>query len=307
MKTNDFLSVGDLTADELQALIVLAGEMKDTPERFRGSLAGKCQALLFEKPSLRTRTTAEVAMYRLSGHSIYLAPSDVGLGKRESVADIARNLERWVDAVTARTFAHATVVELARWSRVPVINALTDLLHPCQALADFMTLLEHMGDVRGKRLCYVGDGNNVAHSLLLGAPRVGLDITVLTPPGFEPAAEIVEQARAAAAAEAGSSVITATDLDAVDGADAVYTDVWASMGQEAEAEERARVFLPYQVNAALMARAKPGALFLHCLPAHRGDEVTDEVADGPGSVIFDEAENRLWAHMAILHGLLART
>ena len=305
MNQNDFLSLGDLSADEFQTLIVLAGEMKASPLNFRGTLDGRSQVLIFQKPSLRTRTTFEVAMNKLGGHSVYLAPSDVGLGERETVADVARNLERWVDVITARTFAHATVLELARWSRVPVINALTDRLHPCQAVADYMTLLEHLGDVRGRRLCYLGDGNNVAHSLLLGAPRVGMDITVVTPPGFEVNPEIVGQARAAADA-AGTKVAEATEIDAVEGADAVYTDVWASMGQESEAEERARIFKPYQVNSELMSRAKTGALFLHCLPAHRGDEVTDAVADGPGSVIFDEAENRLWAHMAILHSLVAR-
>jgi ornithine carbamoyltransferase len=303
MRPSDFLSLDDISAEELQELLVLAGEMKGDPVSFRGSLEGRSQALIFEKPSLRTRTTFEVAMAKLSGHSIYLAPSDVGLGKRESVADVARNLERWVDVVTARTFAHRTVEELARWASIPVINALTDRVHPCQAVADYLTLVEHLQDLAGRRLCYVGDGNNVAHSLLFGAPRVGMDITVVTPPGFEPDPEILDRARAAADA-AGTKVTHSTELDAVDGADAVYTDVWASMGQEAEAEERARIFAPYQVNAALMARARPGALFLHCLPAHRGEEVTDEVADGPGSEIFDEAENRLWAHMAILHTLV---
>ena len=267
-------------------------------------MEGRTLALLFEKPSLRTRTTFEVAMNKMSGHSIYLAPSDVGLGKRESTADIARNLERWVDVISARTFKHETVTELAKWANVPVINALTDLLHPCQALADFMTMRQHLGDLRGKRLVYVGDGNNVAHSLMLGGPKVGMDVTVLHPEGFDADPEIVARAEADAEA-AGTKVNTATELDAVDGADAVYTDVWASMGQEEEAAERDRIFRKYQVNAALMARAKEGALFLHCLPAHRGDEVTDEVADSPTSVIFDEAENRLWTQMAVIY-LLTR-
>jgi len=276
--------------------------MKRDPAPFRGAMEGRSLALVFEKPSLRTRTTFEVAMNRMSGHSIYLAPSDVGLGKRESTADIARNLDRWVDVISARTFAHATVTELAKWAKVPVINALTDLLHPCQVLADYLTLREHLGDLGGKRLAYVGDGNNVAHSLLLGGPKVGMDVTVVHPRGFEPNAAIVEMAEAAAVS-AGTKVGVTTSRDGVAGADAVYTDVWASMGQEGEAEERDRIFRPYQVNADLMATAKAGALFLHCLPAHRGDEVTDEVADADTSVIFDEAENRLWTQMALIHAL----
>jgi ornithine carbamoyltransferase len=300
MKHEDYISIDDLTVAEVDEVLKLAAEMKADPTRFRGHMEGRTLALLFEKPSLRTRTTFEVAMNKMSGHSIYLAPSDVGLGKRESTADIARNLERWVDVITARTFAHQTVLDLAQYAGVPVINALTDLLHPCQALADYLTLKEHLGDLRGKRLCYVGDGNNVAHSLMLGGPKVGMDVTVLTPEGYDPREDMLAKAKAAAGA-AGTKVNVAHDLDAVDGADAVYTDVWASMGQEEEAAERDRLFRQYQINAALMARAKEGALFMHCLPAHRGDEVTDEVADGETSVIFDEAENRLWTQMAVIY------
>ncbi len=296
----DYISNDDLTAAEFNDVLTLAAEMKADPIRFRGHMEGKTLALLFEKPSLRTRSTFEVAMNKMSGHSLYLAPADVGLGKRESTADIARNLERWVDVITARTFAHQTVLDLAQYASIPVINALTDLLHPCQALADYLTLREHLGDLSGKRLCYVGDGNNVAHSLMLGGPRVGMDVTILHPEGFEPLAEMTAKARAAAET-AGSKIEIATDLDAVNGADAVYTDVWASMGQEEEAAERDRIFRTYQINADLMARAKEGALFMHCLPAHRGDEVTDEVADSPTSVIFDEAENRLWTQMAVMY------
>jgi len=300
MNHTDYISIHDLTTEDVAEVLGRAAEMKRGPDKFRGAMEGRTLALLFEKPSLRTRVTFEVAMTKLSGASVYLAPSDVGLGKRESTADIARNLERWIDVIAARTFAHQTVTDLAEYAGVPVINALTDRLHPCQALADYLTLTEHLGDLRGKRLCYIGDGNNVAHSLLLGGPKVGMDVTVVTPEGFEPLGEIMDVAKMAAA-DAGTKVETTTSLDAVGGANAVYTDVWASMGQESEVEERARIFKPYQVNGDLMARAAGGALFLHCLPAHRGEEVTDEVADAPYSVIFDEAENRLWTQMAVIH------
>jgi ornithine carbamoyltransferase len=303
MKHSDFISVDDLTADELAEIFSLAVDFKRGAERYRNALAGKVLALVFEKPSLRTRVTFEVAMLRMGGQSLYLSPAEIGVGKRESVADIARNLERWVDGVAARTFAHETVTGLAQWGKIPVVNALTDRLHPCQALADYLTLKEHLGDLRGKRLCYVGDGNNVAHSLLLGGPKAGMDVTVVAPEGYAPLDDIVETAREAAQA-AGTQVTVTTDLAGVDGADAVYTDKWASMGQETEKAERERVFSPYQVNATLMARARPGALFLHCLPAQRGAEVTAEVADGPGSVIFDQAENRLTTQAAVLYLLL---
>ena len=304
MNHTDYISIHDLSVEEVDEVLTLASEMKADTAKFKGAMEGKTLALLFEKPSLRTRTTFEVAMTKLSGASIYLAPSDVGLGKRESTADIAKNLERWVDVITARTFAHKTVTDLAEYAGVPVINALTDRLHPCQALADYMTMREHLKDLGGKRIAYIGDGNNVAHSLLLGGPKVGMDVTVITPKGFEPLGEIMDTAKMAAA-DAGTKVETTTSLDAVEGANAVYTDVWASMGQESEADERARIFKPYQVNGDLMAKTAEGALFLHCLPAHRGEEVTDEVCDAPYSVIFDGAENRLWTQMAVIYLLAA--
>ncbi len=303
-KHEDFITLEDYTAAEVKGLLDLAADMKKDSAKYAGALRGKSLALVFEKPSLRTRSTFEIGMHRLGGHSLYLSPGEVGLGKRESVADVARNLERWFHGITARTFLHSSVTELAKWAKVPVINALSDYLHPCQALADYLTLREHLGDLRGKRLCYVGDGNNVAQSLLEGGPKVGMDVTVVHPEGYAPVKSVVDAAKKAAKA-AKTKVEVATDLGAVDGADAVYTDVWASMGQESETEARKKIFMPYQVNGALMRRAKPGALFLHCLPAHRGDEVTDEVADSPGSVIFDEAENRLWTQMAVLHTLMA--
>jgi ornithine carbamoyltransferase len=304
MNHSDFISVHDRSAQELEEIFSLAVDFKSGAERFRRALEGKILALVFEKPSLRTRVTFEVAMLRMGGQSLYLSPADIGVGKRESVADIARNLERWVDGIAARTFAHETVTGLAQWGGIPVVNALTDRLHPCQALADYLTLKERLGDLHGKHLCYVGDGNNVAHSLLLGGPKVGMDVTVVTPEGYAPLDDIVATARESAAA-AGTSITVTTDPAGVDGADAVYTDKWASMGQESEKAERERIFSPYQVNAALMGRAKPGALFLHCLPAERGAEVTAEVADGPSSVIFDQAENRLTTQAAVLYQLLS--
>jgi ornithine carbamoyltransferase len=303
MTQTDFITLRDVPAEEVEQILILAGDMKLEPERFNGGLKGRTLALVFEKPSLRTRVTFEVAMARLSGHSIYLGPQDIGLGQRESVADVARNLERWVDGVAARTFAHSSVTELAKWAGIPIVNALSDLYHPCQALADYMTLKEHIGDLKGRRLAYLGDGNNVAHSLMLGGPKVGMDVVIVTPEGFEPKAEVVEAAREDAEA-AGATVEVVNDVAAVDGADAVYTDVWASMGQEVEAAERRKVFEPYQVNSSVMSRARPGAVFLHCLPAHRGDEVTDEVADSAASVIFDQAENRLPTQMAVLYLLM---
>jgi ornithine carbamoyltransferase len=303
MNPSGFISVHDLTAQEFEEILSLAADFKRGAERFRRALEGKILALVFEKPSLRTRVTFEVAMLRMGGQSLYLSPAEIGVGKRESVADIARNLERWVDGIAARTFAHETVTGLAQWGKIPVVNALTDRLHPCQALADYLTLRERLGDLAGKHLCYVGDGNNVAHSLLLGGPKVGMDVTVVTPEGYAPLDDIVATARESAAA-AGASIAVTTDLGGVDGADAVYTDKWASMGQESESAERRRIFAPYQVNAALMARAKPGALFLHCLPAQRGAEVTEGVADGPTSVMFDQAENRLTTQAAVLYLLL---
>ena len=303
MNHRDLISVHDLTADEFAEILSLAVDFKRGAERFRNALEGKILALVFEKPSLRTRVTFEVAMLRQGGQSLYLSPAEIGVGKRESVADIARNLERWVDGIAARTFAHETVTGLAQWGKIPVVNALTDRLHPCQALADYLTLKEHLGDLHGKRLCYVGDGNNVAHSLLLGGPKVGMNVTVVTPEGYAPLDDIVATARESAAA-AGTEIAVTTDLAGVEGADAVYTDKWASMGQEGEAAERKRIFAPYQINTELMARARPGALFLHCLPAQRGAEVTAEVADGPTSVIFDQAENRLTTQAAVLYLLL---
>lgn len=300
-------AIADLTADQGAALIYLAHILKDTLHLNRAVhqniLPGKTLAMLFEKPSLRTRVSFEAGMFQLGGHAIYLQPSDISMGKRETVADVARNLDRMVDGVMARVFAHATIRELAAHSRVPVINGLCDREHPCQALADLLTVWEKRGAIAGARIAFVGDGNNVAHSLLLLGAMLGARVVVATPPGYEPAAEIVALARERAASGGGVEV-THDPVAACEGADVVYTDVWASMGQESEAAERAAVFAPYQVNAALVADARPDFLFMHCLPAHRGEEVSAEIMDGPNSVVFDQAENRLHAQKAVLAVLL---
>ena len=295
----DFVSMLDYGTEDLQRMLEVAGEVKANPGRYADALAGKSLFMYFEKPSLRTRVTFEAGMTQLGGHAIYYTAADGKIGVRESVEDVARNLERWVDGAMCRTFSHELVRDLARLARIPVINGLTDHLHPCQALADYLTLQEVKGDLEGRHLAYVGDGNNVAHSLMEGGAKLGVHVTVITPPGFAPEAAVVEACRLAAR-ETGARIQATSDLAAVEGADAVYTDVWASMGQEAEAEARKRAFAPYQVNGALMAKAGPDAIFMHCLPAHRGDEVTDEVADAPQSVIFQEAENRLHAQKAVM-------
>ena len=295
----DFVSMLDYGPDDLRRMLEVAGEVKANPGRYADALAGKSLFMYFEKPSLRTRVTFEAGMTQLGGHAIYYTAAEGRIGVRESVEDVARNLERWVEGAMCRTFSHDLVRDLARLARIPVINGLTDQLHPCQALADYLTLQEVKGDLPGRHLAYVGDGNNVAHSLMEGGAKLGVHVTVVHPEGFGPDQSLVEACRMAAE-ETGARITVTTDREAVGGADAVYTDVWASMGQEAEAEARKRAFAPYQVNAALMAKAGPDAIFMHCLPAHRGDEVTDEVADAPQSVIFQEAENRLHAQKAVL-------
>jgi ornithine carbamoyltransferase len=295
--TRDLRSDLDLTREELLQLLELAARVKRTPERFTDALAGRYLSLLFEKPSLRTRLTFEIAIKQLGGDAV----TSMGpVGYREPIKDIARNLERWTDAIVARVFLQQTIDDLAHWSAAPVINALSDLYHPCQVLADMQTVSERFGSFKGVKLAYVGDGNNVAHSLLLCASRLGLDLAVATPPGYQPNMNIVAQA-AEFASESGSRIDVTNDaFKAVQGAAAVYTDVWASMGQEGEADERRDVFRPYQVNEELMAAAGPDALFMHCLPAKRGEEVTDAVAESKNSIIFDQAENRLHAQKALL-------
>jgi ornithine carbamoyltransferase len=300
----DFLSIRDLTVYEFGRMLDKAAEVKKHPDKYRNALQNKILAMIFQKPSLRTRMTFEAGMIRLGGEAIYLAPSDIQMGSREGAYDIGKNLERWVDGIMIRTFGHQIAVDLAASTRIPVINALTDLSHPCQAMADFLTLREHKGALSGLKLTYVGDGNNVCHSLMLAAARGGTKMAVATPPGYEPKPEVVQWAREDGRDTGFALTLTNSPEEAVGGADAVYTDVWASMGQESEKEARARIFAPFQVNARLMARAKKDALFMHCLPAHRGDEVTNEVIDAPYSVVYDEAENRLHAQKAILISLL---
>ena len=304
MRHKDFVTVRDYTSAEVHELIQQAIQIKGEPTRYSGALRGKALAMIFEKPSLRTRVTFDVGIHQLGGFSVYLSPAEINLGKRESVPDVARNLERMVQGIMVRTFRHAVVTELASCAKVPVINGLTDYNHPCQAIADFMTFFECKREWKGRKLAYVGDGNNVAVSLLHTGARLGVDVSVASPPGYEPPDEVVDWARAHGA-ETGSRIeITNDPAAAVRNADAVYTDVWASMGQEAQAGERQRAFRCYQVNEALFEKAKPDAVFLHCLPAHRGEEVTDGVMDGPRSVVFQQAENRLHAHKAIMLGLM---
>ncbi len=286
----------DLTPESLRTVLDLAHEVKRTPARFAKSLAGRYLTLLFEKPSLRTRLTFELAIKQLGGDAVWsIGP----IAEREPVKDVARNLDRWTHGIVARVFSHTTIEELAKWSKVPVINALSDLYHPCQALADVQTLEERFGSLNGLKLAYVGDGNNVAHSLMLTAGRLGMNVAIAAPEGYQPNADIVAEA-----SKFAEITITTDPCEAVSGAHAVYTDVWASMGQEKEAAERARIFAPYQVNEDLFGQARPDAVFLHCLPAKRGLEVTDAVMESPRSVIFDEAENRLHAQKALLMMLL---
>lgn len=289
----DLRSDLDLSPDELIRLLALADDVKRNPSSYSHALAGRYLSLLFEKPSLRTRLTFDLAIQQLGGGAV----TQVGpIGDREPLADIARNLDRWTHCIVARVFSQNTIEELARWSSVPVINALSDLYHPCQILADVQTIHERFGRWQGLKLAYVGDGNNIAHSLLLTAGRLGIHIAIAYPPGYAPLPAIVEAAR-----QAGVSYeLTSDPRQAVDGAHIVYTDVWASMGQEAEALNRQQIFAPYQVNAPLLATARPDAIFLHCLPAKRGQEVTDEVIECAQSAVFDQAENRLHAQKALL-------
>ena len=305
-KKGDFISLADFSSKELWAWLQLARDLK--AERQAGGnqpvLKGKTLGMIFQKPSLRTRVSFEMGMRHLGGDALYLSPQEIGLGGRESVADVARVLSRYVDGIMARVFAHAHVVELAQYSRVPVINGLSDHSHPCQGLTDLFTVWEKLGRLSGVKLTYVGDGNNVATSLMFGGAKLGVHVTVATPVGYEPKPEVVEKAQAFAAESGGSITVVNDAMAGVADADAVYTDVWASMGQEAEAARRAELFPPFQINARLVAAAKPTAIVMHCLPAHRGQEITDEVADGPQSVLFDQAENRMHAQKAILADLL---
>jgi ornithine carbamoyltransferase len=301
----DLTSIADFTPMEVHALIELGIAMKHQPADFRGVLTGKQLVLFFEKPSLRTRLTFEAGVHSLGGTTFFVDQTGSRLGEREPLKDIAKNLERWVDGVVLRTFSHATVTSMADHASIPVVNALSDHEHPCQALADYMTLAEHLGDASQTKLAYVGDGNNVAHSLMLTAASLGATINVATPEGYEPHASVLSQcAKLAKKTKAKINVIN-DPVAAVAGVDAIYTDVWASMGQESEADLRRKLFQPYQVNEKLMSFAAPHAKFMHCLPAHRGDEVDAGVIDSSRSIVYDQAENRLHIQKAILVFLLA--
>jgi ornithine carbamoyltransferase len=302
--TNDLLTGMEWSSAQVRELFHLAAEVKAHPDRHRSALAGRSFALIFEKPSLRTRVTFEVGIASLGGTSVFLDHTANHLGDREPIADVAKCLERWVHGIVARVFTQESLDQLAAHARIPVINALSDRFHPCQALADFFTLEERFGNLRGLKFAYIGDGNNMCHSLLSIAARVGAHVRIATPAGYEPDAAIVADSKRASRETRGKIEILRSPEEAVAGAQAVYTDVWASMGQEQEAAAREAAFAGYQVNEALLSRAASDAVFMHCLPAHRGLEVTDVVMDSKRSIVFDQAENRLHVQKAILLTLL---
>lgn len=306
MKATDFLSVRDMNQEEILATFDIALDMKADRTKYAEALKGQALAMIFEKPSLRTRTTFDIGIQQLGGYSLYLSPAEISLGKRESVYDVAKNLERMVQGIMIRTFAHQIVIDMAKFASIPIINGLTDFSHPCQAMADYLTVKEVKGELKGLKLCYVGDGNNVAHSLMFAGAILGVDVTVACPAGYEPNLIAFQQATEDAKLSGAKIEVVHDPAAGVKNADVVYTDVWASMGQEAEAAERRRIFMPFQVNEDLMAKAKTDAIFMHCLPAHRGDEVTDGVIDAPNSVVFQEAENRLHAQKAIMYQLMKK-
>ncbi|MGH9343220.1 MAG: ornithine carbamoyltransferase [Terriglobia bacterium] len=304
LTVRDLIAERDLTSGDIELIFSLAARVKRYPGTFARALEGKQLAMIFEKPSLRTRVTFEVGMTSMGGFAIYLDHAKPRLGERESIKDIARNLDRWVHGIVARTFSHDAVLELAANSSIPVINGLTNLLHPCQALADFFTLEEKFGRLNGLKLAYAGDGNNVCNSLMMVAAKLGVSMHVATPPGFAPKPEIIDQVESAAARTGAVIEFFHDPFEAVRGCQAVYTDVWASMGQEYAAHLREQVFAPYRVTQELMENANRDAVFMHCLPAHRGKEVTDAVIDSPASLVYDQAENRLHVQKAILVLLL---
>ena len=300
----DFCSISDLSSNEVSALLKLGHDVKRNPREYRHALDAKQMVLMFEKASLRTRLSFETGINTMGGNAIFVDQTNSPLGERESLADVARNVERWVDVIVLRTYAHDTITEMAANSRIPVINALSDFEHPCQALADFLTLEEHFGSVRGLNFTYVGDGNNVCHSLMLTGAQLGANVTVATPRAYSPNAAVIALAREKAEATGGSIQLTDDPRAGVDKSDAVYTDVCVSMGFEHESTRRAPIFRPYQVNESLMSLAGKNAVFMHCLPAHRNAEVTDAVLDGSQSIVFEQAENRMHAQKALLLLLL---
>lgn len=306
LKGRDFLSLTDYTPAEIRYLIDLAIDLKQKQKNgeIYEPLKGKTLGMIFEKSSTRTRVSFEVGMYQLGGHALFLSKNDLQLGRGETTRDTGRTMSRYLNGIMLRTFAHRNVIELARGATVPVINGLTDMSHPCQALTDFQTIYEKKGQLAGLKLAYVGDGNNMVHSLLVGAAKLGVDISVATPPGYEPRQEVVASSKEYAEQSGSKVELTHDPKEAVEQADVVYTDVWASMGFEEEQEERAKVFAPYQVNEELVKGAKEDFLFMHCLPAHRGEEVSETVIDGEHSIVFDQAENRLHAQKAIMAAIM---
>ena len=304
MIASDFLSIRDFSPHRIREFIELARLIKSNPELFTNSLRGQTLALIFEKPSLRTRVSFDVGIQQLGGFSIYLSPAEINLGKRESVYDVAKNLERMVQGIMIRTFAHEVVEEMAEYAHIPIINGLTDYSHPCQAMADYLTILELKGEISGLKIAFIGDGNNVAHSLMFTGAQLGANVWIASPAGYEPKADAIHWAKERSRQTGGSCTVTDNVNAAARDADVIYTDAWASMGQENEKESRARIFRSFQVNWKLFSQAKRDALFMHCLPAHRGEEVTTEVIDSNNSVVFQEAENRLHAQKAIMLELM---
>src|SRR5579862_3198559 len=300
----DFLSIRDFTPAQIKELLHRALQIKANPAAYADALKGKTLAMIFEKPSLRTRVTFDVGIHQLGGFSLYLSPAEINLGKRESVYDVAKNLERMVQGIMIRTFAHEIAEQMAEYANIPVINGLTDYSHPCQAMADYLTMWEATGNLEGLKVAFVGDGNNVAHSLMFAGAQLGAHVWVATPKGYEPRADAVDWAVDRGKETGGTCTVTNDPREAASEADVVYTDVWASMGQEAEAGPRDQIFRPYQVNADLFRCAQRDAIFLHCLPAHRGQEVTDDVIDSPQSFVFQQAENRLHVQKAIMLELM---
>jgi ornithine carbamoyltransferase len=304
MKYKDFITIRDWSPEDLKGLLELAAAVKANPSGYSEKLHHKTLALIFEKPSLRTRVSFDVGIQQLGGFSLSLTQNEISLGQRESISDVAHNLERMVQGIMVRTFSHSIVENMAEAASIPVINGLTDFCHPCQALADYLTVREVKGDLRGVRIGYIGDGNNVAHSLIYGAARFGVHLRIACPPGYEPNPDVTRWANENGG-ETGSRIEVLHDPgEAADDADVIYTDVWTSMGAEAEAEERRKAFRRFQVNDALVSHAKPDYVFMHCLPAHRGEEVTGSVIDSGHSIVFQQAENRLHAQKAVLLTLM---
>ncbi len=305
-EAKDFLSMKEVQATDLEAVFKLADKMKKSPEAFLGKLKGKSLALLFQKPSIRTRVSFQVGMAELGGHSVYMDPQEMPLGERESIKDVARVLSRYCDVVVARTYSHQAIEEFAQHASVPVINGLSDSYHPCQTLADLFTVREKFGDLKKINIAYIGDGNNVLNSLLYGVAKTGANLSVATPRGYEPHEDILKDLKLICKDSGAKIALSNNPFNAIKNAHVVYTDVWVSMGQEKQREQRLRDFQPFQINAAITNKAPKDSIFMHCLPAHRGEEITDEVIEHPRSAIFDQAENRLHTQKALLYLLLTR-